>query len=513
MTGRRTSTIGAGTLGAGLSVLLAVVIILTGPMSGRAGVHAAPRSTASASPTAGSSTPGSSTPGSSPAGSSAPGPTAPATPPAVLAPAAPTSVDAETLADRVAAAASIDDTTVGAAVWSAASGRWVYDDAADTALIPASTNKLLTCAAALQLLGPMHRFTTRVVTAATSVTPGTTTPGTATPGTPTPGTATATIVLVGGGDPYLAGSPAAATIAGQASLQALADRTATRLHQQQQTTIRLGYDASLFTGPAWNPHWPKGYATSVTPTSALWVDEGRADGYGHRQQDPAAAAARLFAAQLRAKGVRVTAVAATAAPPAAPTIASIPSLPLSRIVERLLMTSDNDAAEVVLRQTAIGAGRPGSIADGVQAVRQTLTGLGVWPATAQTYDGSGLARANHLPPRMLVDVLRLAVSGVRPALAPLLTGLPVAGVEGSLQRRFGDPLTTPGRGLVRAKTGTLHGVRSLAGYVYTRDGELLIFALILNRTGDDHHRRPWGQRAVTWLDRTATAAATCGCRR
>lgn len=474
VTARRTAVIGAG-----VAAVLAAAMVITGPVHGRAVVEAAPRSTPSASTS-----------------TSAPG--RPVLLPPVLEAASPTPAAAAGVAARIAAVGGIDDTTVEAAVWSAGSGRWVYDQAADTAIIPASTNKLLTCAAALHLLGPMHRFTTSVVAL-----------GGRTPSTPG---AAPTIVLVGGGDPYLAGSEAAASVPGQASLETLAARTAARLRKEGTTAVRLGYDASLFTGPAWNSQWPAAYSTSVTPTSALWADEGRIDGSGHRQQDPAAAAARLFAGQLRRLGIKVVQTSAAAARLNPTAIASVSSLPLSRIVERTLMTSDNDAAEVILRQVAIGAGRPGSITDGVRTVQQTLTTLGVWADTARSYDGSGLARTDRLPPRMLADILRLAASGRRPALAPLLTGLPVAGVEGSLHYRFGGARTAAGAGLVRAKTGTLHGVRSLAGYAYTRDGELLIFALILNEADHDHHKKTWGQRAVSWLDRTATAVAGCGCR-
>jgi D-alanyl-D-alanine carboxypeptidase/D-alanyl-D-alanine-endopeptidase (penicillin-binding protein 4) len=91
-------------------------------------------------------------------------------------------------------------------------------------------------------------------------------------------------------------------------------------------------------------------------------------------------------------------------------------------------------------------------------------------------------------------------------LAPLLTGLPVAGVEGSLHYRFGAAGATAGRGLVRAKTGTLHGVHALAGYSYTRDHELLVYAFVVNGAKSDYG-------AVTWLDRVTAAVAGCGCGR
>jgi D-alanyl-D-alanine carboxypeptidase/D-alanyl-D-alanine-endopeptidase (penicillin-binding protein 4) len=121
------------------------------------------------------------------------------------------------------------------------------------------------------------------------------------------------------------------------------------------------------------------------------------------------------------------------------------------------------------------------------------------------YDGSGLSRDGRIPADTFVKVLRLGIDGDQPDLAPVFTGLPVAGVEGSLKYRFDEgELAEKGQGLVRAKTGTLTGVHSLAGYASTRDGELLIFAFVVNHAKSDY-------AAVSWLDRVSAAVASCGC--
>ena len=62
----------------------------------------------------------------------------------------------------------------------------------------------------------------------------------------------------------------------------------------------------------------------------------------------------------------------------------------------------------------------------------------------------------------------------------MVTGLPVAGVEGSLRRRFGDDASLAGRGVVRGKTGTLREVHTLAGLLRTRDGSVLVYAFLIN---------------------------------
>ena len=180
-----------------------------------------------------------------------------------------------------------------AAVVDVGSGATLFRHQADRARIPASTLKLVTGAAALSALGPDHTFRTTVVS-------------------PEAGE----IVLVGGGDPYLTAKPVAGTFPRRASVADLAKSTAAALAKSRTKTVRLGYDARLFAGPAWNPAWPTAYRDQVTPVSALWVDEGRVAGRspGPRAKDPARDAATAFAAALRKNGVRVTGLTATRAP-------------------------------------------------------------------------------------------------------------------------------------------------------------------------------------------------------
>lgn len=375
--------------------------------------------------------------------------------------------------------------TVGAVVIDVASGRTVYASGGARPLIPASTAKLLTVTAALSILGPDRRFATRVVAAA---------PG--------------RVILVGGGDPYLASSRAkAATYPARASLEDLATRTAARLRSTGVRSVTLGYDASLFSGPDFQPAWPAAYHDQVSRVSALWLDEGRGSGYspGPRAPNPAATAATFFARALIRAGVRVTGTPAPArAPRAAPAVAAIWSLPLRLIVEQVLLHSDNDGAEVLLRQAALGAGRPGSFADGVAVVHSRLAALGVWRPGTSMRDGSGLSRATAVPPVLLASLLRLAASPAHPELRPVLTGLPVAAVEGSLRSRFFEPVAAAGRGVVHAKTGTLRKVHSLAGYAVTRQNSLVVFAFIVNNPKNDFE-------ALVWLDDVSSAVASCGC--
>ncbi len=355
--------------------------------------------------------------------------------------------------------------------------------------IPASTMKLLTATAALEQLGPDHVFTTRVVTGGGG-----------------------SIVLVGGGDPYLASRApadgAAAPYPARASVVQLARATARTLRQQGRRAVRLAYDASLFTGPGAAPTWEPTYLPEgvVAPISALWVDEGRPASGSGRVSDPAAYAAAAFARALAARGIKVQgAPRPRVAPDNATTLASVDSAPLSQIVERVLDVSDNEAAEVLAHHVGLSVVDSGSFRGGARGVTRTLADLGVPLAGARVHDGSGLSRQDRLDPDTLIGVLRVASDAAYPDLRPVVTGLPVAGFTGSLSYRFEDGAPA-GRGSVRAKTGTLTGVSGLAGLVTDRSGTPLVFVMVADRV-----RLPDTLAARSALDAMAAALAACSC--
>ncbi len=356
---------------------------------------------------------------------------------------------------------------------------------------PASTMKLLTTVAALHALGPEHRFTTSVVATRSS----------------------RAVVLVGGGDPLLARSP---SVPGgyprRADLATLAAETARALRAAGRHEVRLGYDTSLFTGPAASPQWESSYLPDdvVSPISALWVDEGReSPGLAHRVADPAAAAAAVFAHALERHHVAVRGVPRPAAAPTAAkggrTVARVRSAPLAEVVQHVLEVSDNEGAEVLARQVAVAEGRPASFAGAAAAVRKVLTRLGVPLTGAVILDGSGLSRHDRLAPGTLLAVVRTAADHRHPDLRSAVADLPVAGFTGSLTYRFdtGSPL---GLGRVRAKTGTLTGVHGLAGTATTRDGAVLEFVAIADRVKPVHTLD-----ARVRIDEVAAALAGCAC--
>jgi D-alanyl-D-alanine carboxypeptidase/D-alanyl-D-alanine-endopeptidase (penicillin-binding protein 4) len=161
---------------------------------------------------------------------------------------------------------------------------------------------------------------------------------------------------------------------------------------------------------------------------------------------------------------------------------------------------------VLLRHVGLATKNGGSYAGGLAGLRTTLTKLGLDVTKARFEDGSGLSRTNLVPLDVLAGAVRVAAEPDRPKLRHLLTGLPVAGFNGSLEQRFAGPGTATGTGMVRAKTGTLTSVHSLAGYVRTKAGTLLVFAVA---TDSSPPAKALDARAA--LDRAAAALAGCGC--
>lgn len=369
---------------------------------------------------------------------------------------------------------------VGFVALDAATGEHVVSRGAD-ALIPASTAKLLTGFAALTHIDPQSRFVTKVVREGDR------------------------LVLVGGGDPYLVRElPERRSYAVRADLETLADRTAAALAATSTTSVGLDWDASLFEGPAVSPAWEPGYVSSgvVSPVSALWVDEGRLDG-GGRSTDPARDATSAFADALEQRGIDVAGDSSSVdVSPSAQELARVTGATVAQAVEALVMSSDNDAAEVMLRHAAIGASQPATFDGGVTATLEALDDAGVPVDGLELHDGSGLSRHNRVSAATLARLL--LASDAEPRAAGLLDDLPVAGFSGSLADRFAS--STEAFGLARAKTGTLTGVHGLAGVVTDAGGRPVVFALLADRT---EAVTPAATQAA--LDRVVAAVASCAC--
>jgi len=352
---------------------------------------------------------------------------------------------------------------------------------------PASTAKLVMAVASMTALGADTTLPTQVVRGAGD-----------------------SIVLVGGGDMMLAaGKGSSSAVDGHAGLADLAKQVAKKLRLQGVTTVRLGLDDSLFTGPAVNPGWHADYLTGgfAAPVSAVAVDiaKTREGEYVPRWPDPSMQAAKTFAARLAEAGITVTGTPTrTSAPDGAALLGEVRSAPLGQVLQYTLEASDNTIAEVLARLVAVHEGLPATFEGGAKADLLVLQGLGVDTTGAVLADASGLADGSVLPPDLLAGLLRLVTDPDQPALRPIAVGMPIGGLTGTLDDRFTQ---SPARGLVRAKTGSLSHVTSLAGTVQSADGRQLVFVVMADKTPDGGQDAP--RRAI---DAFVTSLAGCGCR-
>ncbi len=377
---------------------------------------------------------------------------------------------------------------VDAMVLDVTSGATLYDRGANVGAVPASTTKVFTAAAALQQLGPDHRLETRVVAAGPVVN----------------GTLRGDLVVVGGGDPTLTAVDGPVSYPQPARLVDLARRV--KAAGVVTVTGALVVDTSLFTTPGLGPGWKASYVTegSVAPISAFLVDDGKISADDDKRSGvPDLTGAAKLRDALRKAGVHVGNVLRRGRAPATATpLASVTSPPVSALVERMLQRSENELAEALARHVAIARRGRTDFAGASAAVAGALRDIGLdAPALV---DASGLSRLDRVTPHQLVTLLALAPRTA--ALAPLLSGLPVAGFSGTLATRYDRGIALAAAGLVRAKTGSLDNVATLAGLVQTRSGRLLVFAFAADRLPTR-----FVSAAARALDVAAATLAGCGC--
>lgn len=156
-------------------------------------------------------------------------------------------------------------------------------------------------------------------------------------------------------------------------------------------------------------------------------------------------------------------------------VATTESPPLKDIATVLMKVSQNLYADTLLKAIG-GRNGLGTTEGGRVAVRKLLSEWGI-PADAYVmYDGSGLSRYNYVTATTIVDILQHMYKDPRHREAFLAT-LPIAGKDGTMATRLHG---TRGEGNALAKTGSIANVRSLSGFVKTRDGEMLVFSILAN---------------------------------
>jgi D-alanyl-D-alanine carboxypeptidase/D-alanyl-D-alanine-endopeptidase (penicillin-binding protein 4) len=359
----------------------------------------------------------------------------------------------------------------------------LFDRGADTPAATASTMKLLTAGAALNVLGPNYRVDTRVYQDPSQ-------PG--------------TIILVGGGDPTLS-----RTAPGQQSVYRDAPKLSTlavgvNAKMAGIPITKIIVDGSMFTGPSWDPSWERseqttGYMSEVT---ALQVD-------GDRQNPAAETSPRTTTPVLNAGKHFKKALGAAAAsaqivegkvPGTAVEIAKVSSQPISVWIKHMLQVSDNTEAEALARLISLDQGYDGSFSSLNIAIKKGLANTQLDSNGLVIKDGSGLSALNAVPPSFLAKFSKLVMTGFAD-FGVIRDGLPVSGESGSLSARFkGDLKDAVGQ--VHAKTGWIKHGYTLAGYITARDKSNLLFAIYaLGNVKDD---------AKDAIDKLATDFFRCG---
>ncbi|MGC2652780.1 MAG: D-alanyl-D-alanine carboxypeptidase/D-alanyl-D-alanine-endopeptidase [Mycobacterium sp.] len=371
---------------------------------------------------------------------------------------------------------------LGGRITDAMTAKQLWQRADDLPLKPASTNKALTAAAALLAVDPGARVTTKVVAGAQ--------PG--------------VVVLVGGGDPTLSAVPLGQDTwyHGAARISDLADQ----VRRSGMTPTAVQVDTFAFSGPTMAPGWDPGDIDGgdIAPIESVMLDAGRiqpATDQSARSRTPALDAGRALAAAL---GVNPAMVTIAAAPADAREVAAARSAPLIERLGEMMNASDNVMAECIGREVAAAMHRPLSFAGAVDAVTNRLALAHIGTSRATLMDSSGLSVDDRVTAQTLGDVMQGAAGPDQPALRPLLDVLPIAGGSGTLSNRFLDPHSSDGQaaGWLRAKTGSLTAVNSLAGVLTDHSGRVLTFAFISNDAG------PTGRTAI---DTLAATLWSCGC--
>jgi serine-type D-Ala-D-Ala carboxypeptidase/endopeptidase (penicillin-binding protein 4) len=372
---------------------------------------------------------------------------------------------------------------LGGRITDAITGKELWQVADDVPLVPASTNKVLTAAAALLTLDRQARISTRVVAGSQN--------------------AQGPIVLVGAGDPTLSAAPpdVPTWYRGAPRIGDLVEQ----IHRSGMTPTAVQVDTSAFTGPTMAQGWDPSDVDNgdIAPIESVMIDAGRIQPStvnSRRSKTPALDAGRELA---KALGMDPTAVTIASAPSGARQLAVVQSAPLVQRLSEMMDHSDNVLAECIAREVAAAINRPRSFPGAVDAVTNRLSTAHIDTTGVALLDSSGLSVDDRLTAKTLDGTVQAAAGPDQPSLRALLDLLPIAGGSGTLADRFLDPATNQGpAGWLRAKTGSLTAINSLVGVVTDRSGRVLTFAFISNAAG------PNGRNV---MDALATKLWTCGC--
>ncbi len=386
-------------------------------------------------------------------------------------------------------------------VTDASTGKTLWEKNSSTAMVPASSTKMMTTAAALLTLGPKDRVRTVVKR----------------------GTKPGQIVLVGGGDVTLAASKDNAFYTNAPTIQDLASQVKKNMDGQPVTSVVVD-NSRAGQGDTFNSTWSRGDISggNVTSVDSVMLNGGRqdpSDADSPRTDNPALVAGQALANAVglsssssdggdgadnggesgnsgggddNSQGVSVSKKSVDTEDGE---LGAVESAPLDIRIHDMLVNSDNMEAEAIGREIAKKEGKPLTFEGATSATKEVLSQHGFPLESVVLKDNSGMSPDNRITPRLLDRIMVKASSPVTNEgnsdsssadsqshdLRPILDGLPVAGGNGTLAGRFTPGSSSgPGAGWVRAKTGTLDGVSALVGTVMNQQGRVLTFAFMSN---------------------------------
>lgn len=323
-------------------------------------------------------------------------------------------------------------TQLGLMVYDLAADSVIYSYGGQQTLRPASTMKLLTSVTALDLLGSRYDYRTSLYYQ----------------GRMADGVLEGDVWLVGGMDPLFDDTDL--RIMAETLHRVGIDSISGRIMKD----VTFKEDMLLGEGWCWDDDNPQ-----LTPLLISRKDEF----------------AERFKEELEKCGVIVNAPISAGRLPKDALLVCSRSHPLSEVLVPMMKESDNLYAESMFFQIAAATGqRPAKAVHARQAVKSLLSKAGVRGIPYRIADGSGLSLYNYVTPELMVRLLRYAYLK-RDVMAALYPALPVAGVDGTLKKRMKG---SAAEGNVHAKTGTLSGISSLAGYCRAANQHLLAFCII-----------------------------------
>ena len=328
----------------------------------------------------------------------------------------------------------------------------------DNSLMPASNMKIVVAAVALEILSPDHVFTTKLL------------------GRVEGNAIVGDAYLVGGGDPVLISGDYPSTEPYPTFNFTRLDGLINALAEKGISSINgsiIG-DETRYDAERYTPSLGLGIkGTEVGPLGALMVNDGTITGNPIKPDNPALGASTELTNIFMNNGIRVSGTPKLGtAPKDMAVIAQIDSLPLPEVLAEMLTNSDNNTADLLVKEIGYASTGEGTRNAGLEAIKAQLVEWGIPLDALNFVDGSGLDRDNRLTCNALSALLNRDAG-----FGPIGLGLAIAGQTGTLRDVLVDTL---GAGKLRGKTGTLTGAKALSGFVPYSQDQASTFTLILN---------------------------------